>query len=71
MSVYSRRQVIRLCARLGWHDCMITLLICRSRLTSGGLSREHTLWEFDSLVLSGPDIPFGCFDSSYTQPSRV
>jgi hypothetical protein len=31
-------------------------------LTSGAFGREHTLWGFDSLVLSGPDIPFWCFD---------
>jgi hypothetical protein len=64
MSVYSQRQVIRLCARRGWHNCMITLPICRSMWTSGGFGREHTLWEFDSLVLSGTHIPFGCFDPS-------
>ena len=41
---------------------MITLLICGSMLTSVAFGREHILLGFDSLVLSGPDIPSGCFD---------
>src|ERR1700722_4113154 len=31
-------------------------------LTSEAFGREHTLLGFDRLVLSGPDIPSGCFD---------
>ena len=41
---------------------MITLLICGSMLTSVAFGREHILLGFDRLVLSGPDIPSGCFD---------
>ena len=41
---------------------MITLLICGSMLTSVAFGREHILLGFDSLVLSGPDIPSECFD---------
>ena len=62
MSGYSLKRATRFCARRGWRSCMITLLICGSMLTSVAFGREHILLGFDSLVLSGPDIPSGCFD---------
>ncbi len=62
MSGCSLKRVTRFCARRGWRNCMITLLICGSMLTSVTFGREHILLGFDSLVLSGPDIPSGCFD---------
>ena len=62
MSVCSLTRVTSFCARRGWRSCMITLLICGSMLTSVAFGREHILLGFDSLVLSGPDIPSGCFD---------
>ena len=42
---------------------MITLLIYGSMLTSVAFRPGHILLGFDSLVLSGPDIPSGCFDA--------
>jgi hypothetical protein len=41
---------------------MTTLLICGLMLTFVAFGREHILLGFGSLLLSGPDIPFGCFD---------
>jgi len=41
---------------------MITLLDCGPMLTSIAFGLENILLGFDSLVLSGPDIPSACFD---------
>ena len=41
---------------------MITSPVCGSMLTSVAFGRANILLGFDSLVLSGPDIPSGCFD---------
>jgi hypothetical protein len=41
---------------------MTTLLICGLMLTFVAFGRDHILLAFGSLILSGPDIPFGCFD---------
>ena len=61
MSGCSLTRATSFCARRGWRSCMITLLVCGSMLTSVAFGREHILLGFDSLVLSGPDIPSGCF----------
>jgi hypothetical protein len=41
---------------------MTTLLICGLMLTLVAFGGEHILLGFGSLILRGPDIPFGCFD---------
>jgi hypothetical protein len=62
MSAYSRRRATRFCAQRVRHSCIITLPTCGSMLISVVFGRAHILLGFDSLVLSGPDIPSGCFD---------
>ena len=62
MSAYSRRRATRFCVRRVRRSYMITLPICGSMLISVVFGRAHILLAFDSLVLSGPDIPSGCFD---------
>src|ERR1035437_3550401 len=62
MSAYSRRQAIRFCARRVRRSCTITLPACWLMLISVVFDRVHIRLGFDSLVLSGPDIPSGCFD---------
>jgi hypothetical protein len=62
MSAYSLKPVSRFCGLLVLHSCRIKLPTCGSRLISPAFGREHIFLGFDSLVLSGPDIPSGCFD---------
>jgi hypothetical protein len=62
MSGCSLTRVTNFCARPGWRNCVITLLVCRSMLTLVVFGREHILLGFDSLVSNGLDIPSGCFD---------
>jgi len=62
MSVYSQKRVIKLCAQRGRHNCMTTLPICGSMLTSVVFDPALILSRFGSLVLSGPDIPSECFE---------
>jgi hypothetical protein len=62
MSAYSRRRATRFCARQARRSCRITLPVCGSMLISVVFGRAHILLGFDSLVLSGSDIPSGCFD---------
>ena len=62
MSAYSRRRATRFYARQVRHNCIITLPTCGSMLISVVFGRARILLGFDSLVLSGPDIPSRCFD---------
>ena len=62
MSAYSLRRATKFCARRARHNCMITLPACGSMLTLGVFRRGHIFLGFGSLVLSGADIPYACFD---------
>ena len=62
MSSYSLRRATKFCARRARHNCMITLPACGSMLTLGVFRRGHIFLGFGSLVLSGADIPYACFD---------
>jgi hypothetical protein len=62
MSFYSLRRATKFCARRARHSCMITLPACGSMLTLGVFRRGHIFLGFGSLVLSGADIPYACFD---------
>ena len=63
-SVCSQGRVTRFCARRGWQNCTTTLLIYGLTLTLVAYGQGHILLGFARLVLSGPDIPSGCFDLS-------
>jgi len=62
MSFYLLRRATKFCARRARHNCVITLPACGSMLTLGVFRREHIFLGFGSLVLSGADIPYACFD---------
>ena len=61
-SVCSQERVSRFCARRGWQNCTTTSLIYGLTLTLVAYRRGNILLRFARLVLSGPDIPPGCFD---------
>ncbi len=50
MSGWSLTRATRSCARQGWQNCMITLPVCGSMLTSVAFDREHILSGFGSLA---------------------
>ena len=62
MSDCSPTQATSFCSLQGWRSCMIMLWFCGSMLTSLAFRPENILLGFDSAILSGPNIPSGCFD---------